>query len=138
MSVVYSVDVEITAPVHDTEVTARVADAIQNLFPEADPTHRDGELVAAVHTMEGFSEELHRAEILDTARSVFFGGRSGDRFAFDLKKQAAFEGRVNFAVGEPAELGDIHVEVTVRDPDAEAYIDHVAPPTEDGTPVETE
>jgi predicted RNA binding protein with dsRBD fold (UPF0201 family) len=138
VSAIYSVDVAIRAPVNDTEVTARVADAIRNLFPEADPTHHEGELAAEVHTMEGFSEELHRAEILDTARSVFFSNLQGDRFTFDLKKQAAFEGRVNFAVGEPAELGDIHVEVTVREPDAEAYIDHVAPPTEDGKPVETE
>ena len=135
---VYSVDVEITAPVNDTEVTARVADAVTNLFPEADPTHREGELYAEVHTMDGFSEELHRAEILDTARSVFFGNLAGDRFAFDLKKQAAFEGRVNFAVGDPAELGDIHVVVTVREPDAESFIDYVAPPTEDGQPVDPE
>jgi predicted RNA binding protein with dsRBD fold (UPF0201 family) len=135
---VYSVDVVITAPVHDTEVTARVADAITNLFPEADPDHRAGALHAEVHTLEGFSEELHRAEILDTARSVFFDTLSGNRFAFDLKKQAAFEGRVNFAVGDPAELGDIHVEVTVREPDAEAFIDYVAPPTEDGKPVDPE
>ena len=138
MSAIYSVDVAITAPVNDTEVTARVEDAIQNLFPEADPDHREGELVAEVHTMEGFSEELHRAEILDTARSVFFDNLTGDRFSFDLKKQAAFEGRVNFAVGEPAELGDIHVDVTVREPDAESYIDYAAPPTEDGKPVDTE
>jgi predicted RNA binding protein with dsRBD fold (UPF0201 family) len=136
VSAVYSVDVAIRAPVNDTEVTARVADAIQNLFPEADPTHREGELVAEVHTMAGFSEELHRAEILDTARSVFFGNLDGDQFAFDLKKQAAFEGRVNFAVGEPAELGDIHVRVRVEEPDVEAYIDHVAPRTEDGVPIE--
>lgn len=135
---VYSVDVEIRAPVNDTEVTARVADAIQTLFPEADPEHREGELVAEVHTMEGFSEELHRAEILDTARSVFFDTLSGDTFSFDLKKQAAFEGRVNFAVGDPAELGDVHVAVTVREPDAESYIDYVAPPTEDGTPIDPE
>ena len=138
MSTVYSVDVQVTAPVYDTEVTDRVADAIENLFPETDPTHRESELVAEVHTMEGFSEELHRAEILDTARSVFFGDLAGDRFAFDLKKQAAFEGVVNFAVGDPDELGEIHVRVRVSDPDAESYIDHVAPPTEDGTPVETE
>ncbi|WP_135303856.1 RNA-binding domain-containing protein [Haloarcula amylovorans] len=138
MSVVYSVDVEITVPVNDTEVTDRVADAIRNLFPEADPTHREGKLVAEVHTLEGFSEKLHQAEILDTARSVFFDNLSGDTFAFDLKKQAAFEGRVNFAVGETAELGDIHVAVTVREPDAESYIDAVAPPTEDGKPVDPE
>ncbi|MFC7018172.1 MULTISPECIES: RNA-binding domain-containing protein [Haloarcula] len=138
MSAVYSVDVQVTAPVNDTEVTARVADAIRNLFPEADPEHSHGELRAEVHSMDEFSELLHRLEILDTARSVFFDALEGDTFAFDVKKQAAFEGRINFAVGEPAELGDIHVRVRVREPDAEAYIDYVAPPTEDGTPVDSE
>ncbi|EMA12142.1 RNA-binding domain-containing protein [Haloarcula marismortui] len=135
MSAVYSVDIRIEAPVNDTEVTDRVADAVQNLFPEADPTHQQSALVAEVHTMDGFSELLHRREILDTARSVFFDNLEGDTFAFDVKKQAAFEGRINFAVGDPSELGDIHVNVTVTEPTAEEYIDYVAPPTEDGQPV---
>jgi predicted RNA binding protein with dsRBD fold (UPF0201 family) len=135
MSAVYSVDIRIEAPVNDTEVTDRVADAIRNLFPEADPTHQQGQLVAEVHTMDGFSELLHRREILDTARSVFFDNLDGDTFVFDVKKQAAFEGRINFAVGEPSELGDIHVTVTVNEPSAEEFIDYVAPPTEDGQPI---
>ena len=137
MSPVYSVDVQVTAPVYDTEVTDRVADAIEQLFPGADPDHRHGELVGEVHDMERFSELLHRQEILDTARSVFFDSLRGDAFAFDLKKQAAFEGVVNFAVGEPNELGEIHVRVRVDQPDAESYIDHVAPPTREGRPVDT-
>lgn len=135
MSAVYSVDVHVAAPVNDTEVTDRVADAVRTLFPEADTDHRQGELVAEAHAMEEFSELLHRAEILDTARSVFFDSLDGETFAFDVKKQAAFEGRVNFAVGDPSELGDIHVNVTVHEPSAEAYIDYVAPPTEDGAPI---
>ena len=138
MSSVYSVDVEISAPVNDTEVTARVADAVRNLFPEADPDHREGELVAEVHTLEGFSEELHRAEILDTARSVFFDNLSGESFSFDLKKQAAFEGVVTFAVGNPSELGDIHVRVRVEEPSVEDVIDRIAPRTEEGRPVDSE
>lgn len=138
MTQIYSVDVEIRAPVNATEVTDRVTDAITNVFPGADPTFRDGELVATVHELEHFSELLGRQEILDTARSVFFDRRRGDAFSFELKKQAAFEGRVNFVVGDPAELGDIRVRVTVNDPDVAAYVDHVAPPTEDGKPVETE
>jgi predicted RNA binding protein with dsRBD fold (UPF0201 family) len=44
---------------------------------------------------------------------------------------------VSFAVGNPSELGDIHVRVRVEEPDAESYIDHVAPPTEEGRPVDT-
>lgn len=138
MSAVYSVDVQVTAPVNDTEVTDRVADAIRNLFPDADPEHAHGELRAEVHSMDHFSESLHKQEILDTARSVFFDSLEGDTFAFDVKKQAAFEGTINFAVGEPSELGDLHVRVRVTEPDAESYIDYVAPRTEDGRPVDPE
>ena len=135
-SITYRVDVQITAPVNPTEVEARVAEAIQRLFPNAEPELRHGELVAEVHDMERFSELLHRQEILDTVRSTLFSNREGDTTAFDLKKQAAYEGRVNVAVGEPAELGDLHVRVRVEDPDFETYVDHVAPPTEDGVPVD--
>lgn len=137
MTTIYSVDVEITAPVADTEVTERVADAITNLFPGTDPTLQRGELVAETHEIDHFSDLLHRFEILDSARSVFFDGRAGNSIAFDLKKQAAFEERVNFSVGEPAELGDVHVHVRVNDPGVEAFIDHVAPRTKDGEPVES-
>jgi hypothetical protein len=133
---IYSVDVQITTPVKDTEVTERVEDAIENLFPEAELTRSEGELLARSHGLEHFSELLHEQAILDTARGAFFDGQEGDTFTFDLKKQAAFEGRVNFAVGKPGELGTIHVRVKVTDPSVEAYVDHVAPPTEDGKPVQ--
>ncbi|WP_225335184.1 RNA-binding domain-containing protein [Halomicrobium urmianum] len=133
---IYSVDVQITAPVNDTEVTDRVADAIRNLFPNADPEFEHGELRAEVHDVEHFSELLHRFEILDTARGVFFDNRRGDTFSFDLKKQAAFQERVNFAVGDPSELGDIHVRVRVDEPDVESFVDYVAPPTEEGEPID--
>jgi predicted RNA binding protein with dsRBD fold (UPF0201 family) len=136
MTDAYRVDVQITAPVAETEVTDRVIDAIQNLFPGAGVETNPGEVLARTHEMDHFSELLHRQEILDTARGVFFDGRRGDTVSFDLKKQAAFEGRVNFAVGDPSELGDLHVRVRVEDPSVEAYVDHVAPRTEDGRPVE--
>jgi predicted RNA binding protein with dsRBD fold (UPF0201 family) len=131
----YRVEAEITAPVYDTEVTDRVADAVTALFPGAEPELRHGELTATVHDLERFSELLHRQEILDTARGAFFENRRGDGFSFRLKKQAAFEGVVNFVV-EPGELGAITVHLTVEQPDVEAYIDHVAPPTEGGEPVD--
>ncbi|MCT9094951.1 RNA-binding domain-containing protein [Haloarchaeobius sp. HME9146] len=134
---IYSVDVQITAPVNDTEVTDRVADAITNLFPEAEVEEHPGELMATTHQLEHFSERLHEQEILDTARGQFFSNQEGDTFSFDLKKQAAFEGRVNFAVGNPDELGDIHVRVRVTDPSVEEFVDYVAPPTQDGKPIES-
>jgi predicted RNA binding protein with dsRBD fold (UPF0201 family) len=133
---IYSVDVQITAPVNPTEVTDRVADAIENLFPEAEISSQPGELLATSHSMEHFSERLHEQAILDSARGAFFSNQQGNTFSFDVKKQAAFEGVVNFAVGDGSELGDIHVRVTVQEPDVESFIDHVAPPTEEGRPIE--
>lgn len=132
---IYRVDIEITAPVRDTEVTDRVVDAIENLFPEVEIERAPGEVRAKGHSLDRFSELLHRQEILDSARGEFFADRTGEIFSFDLKKQAAFEEVVNFAVGEPGELGDIHVRVRVHEPSVEEYIDHVAPPTEEGTPI---
>lgn len=136
MSTIYSVDVQITAPVKDTEVPERVVEAVRNLFPEAELEHRHGEVLGEAHGMDHFSELLHRQEILDTARGAFFENRRGDTFSFDLKKQAAVVGVVNFSVGTPGELGDIHVRVRVEDPTVEEYVDHVAPPTEDGRPID--
>ncbi|MFW6435619.1 MAG: RNA-binding domain-containing protein [Halovenus sp.] len=133
---IYSVEAEITAPVYDTEVTDRVTDAIQALFPDAEPEHSHGELTATVHNLEEFSEQLHRQAILDTARGVFFDNQRGDSFSFRLKKQAAFEGVVNFVVDEPGELGAITVSVRVEEPTVGEFIDLIAPPTEDGEPIE--
>ncbi|WP_299265624.1 coaE operon protein [Halorientalis sp.] len=133
---IYSVDVRITAPVNDTEVTDRVADAIQNVFPSAEIEERPGELLATAHDLQTLSESLHRQEILDAARTVFFENRQGDTFRFDLKKQPAFEGVVTFAVGNPSELGDIHARVRVEEPTVEEYVNQVAPPTEEGRPVQ--
>ncbi len=133
---IHSVEAEITAPVYETEVTDRVVDAIVNIFPKAEPTHRHGEVTATVHDLDHFSELLHRQEILDTARGVFFDDRRGDTFSFRLKKQAAFEGVVNFVVDEPGELGAITVQVRVDEPTVEEYVDYIAPATEDGQPVE--
>ncbi|PSQ43373.1 coaE operon protein [Halobacteriales archaeon SW_7_68_16] len=131
----YRVTVSIEAPVHGTEIGERVADAVRELFPEADVEGHSDRVTGTAHTLDTFSERLHEQAILDTARSVFFDGRHEDGFRFAVKKAAAFRGLVNFAVGTPDELGEIEVAVTVDAPGVEAYIDHVAPPTEDGVPV---
>ncbi len=136
-SEIYRVDVEITAPVYDTEVTSRVADAVSNIFPNAELEESLGEIRGETHSLEQFSELLHRQEILDTARGEFFSNREGQTFSFALKKQAAFENRINFSVGEPDELGEIAVRVRVEEPSLEEYVDHVAPPTEDGRPIDS-
>jgi len=134
--VIYSVDVRAVTPVRDTEVSGRVVDAVRNLFPEAEVRREDRRVVAEAHDLEHLSERLHEQEILDTARRVFRQNRTDEGFAFALKKQAALEGVVNFAVGEPDELGEIDVEVRVREPDVESFVDYVAPETDEGQPVD--
>lgn len=135
---IYSIDVHIETPVNDTEVTDRVADAIRTVFPNATVEQQPGKLVAETHTLDPFSDVLHEQEILDTARTQFLKNAHSGGFSFALKKQAAFQGVVNFAVGNPDELGDIAVDVVVREPDVETFIDHIAPPTKDGVPVDPE
>jgi predicted RNA binding protein with dsRBD fold (UPF0201 family) len=133
----YRIDVRITAPVQDTEVPERVVEAVTELFPEAEARVEDGRVVARARALDRFAERLREQRILDTARSHLREQRHGEGFAVDLKKQAAREGVVNFAVGSPAELGDIHVDVTVEEPDVETFIGHLAPPTDgEGRPVE--
>jgi hypothetical protein len=133
--VIFSVDVRVVAPVRDTEVTDRVVDAVTNLFPDAEVRQEPGQVVAEGHSLDRLSERLHEQEILDTARREFHRRATDEGFSFALKKQAAFQGVVNFAVGNPDELGDIEVHVTVREPSVQEFVDHVAPPTEDGRPV---
>jgi len=126
---IYRIDVQITTPLNPTEVRDRVEDAITNLFPTAKIEERHGELVGEAHSLDELGERLRDQAIVDTAREVFRRNADGDTFAFDLKKQAALEGVVNFAVGNPDELGDIHVRVRVEEPSVEELIDHVAPET---------
>ncbi|KPN29969.1 hypothetical protein SY89_00689 [Halolamina pelagica] len=133
---IYSVDVTIEVPVQATEVAERVEDAVTNLFPDAEFRREPDRFVAESHSLDAFSDVLHEQEILDTARREFFNGADDEGFSFSLKKQPAFEGKVNFAVGSADELGDIQVRVDVREPDVESFIDHVAPPTEEGRPID--
>jgi len=124
---IHRIEVQVTTPLNPTERRERVETAITNLFPTAEVEERHGELLAEAHSLERLAERLHEQNIVDTAREVFRRDLGGDTFAFDLKKQAAHEGVVNFAVGNPDELGDLHVRVRVVKPDAEAFIDHLAP-----------
>lgn len=126
----HRVTVRVTTPLNPTEVQERVEQAVLNLFPNATITERHGELLAETHSLEHFRERLREQAIVDTARDVFLQNREAEGFSFRLRKQPAYQGIVNFAVGNPSELGDITVWVHVEDPDVETFIDHVAPRTE--------
>lgn len=126
---IHRIDVQITTPLNPTERRERVVGAIENLFPTAEIEERHGELVGEAHSLDRFTERLREQAIVDSAREVFFTNQDGNTFVFNLKKQAAYEGVVNFAVGNPDELGDIHVRVRVEEPSVPEFIDYIAPKT---------
>ncbi|APE96546.1 dephospho-CoA kinase-like protein [Halodesulfurarchaeum formicicum] len=129
------IEVTVEAPVNETEVPDRVAEAVAELFPEAEIEVAEDRVRATSYQLAHFRERLFEQRILDTARQEFFE-RAGPRgFAFELKKQAARQDVITFSVGRPDELGAIEVAVTVHEPDVETFIDHLAPATEDGTPL---
>jgi predicted RNA binding protein with dsRBD fold (UPF0201 family) len=124
---IYRIDVQITVPLNATEVVDRVEDCITNLFPNAEVTESPGELIAETHSMDHFADRLREQSIQATARDVFRRRIDANTFDFELKKQAAFKGVVNFSVGNPDELGDMYVRVRVEEPAIEEFIDHIAP-----------
>lgn len=133
----YQVDIEVTAPVYPTEVADRVERAVQAIFPDATIDEDADRIVAETHSVDRFRELLREQRILDTARSQLQAGRQGDSIEFALKKQAAFHETVNFSVGNPDELGEISVRLTVSTPSVDAFIEYLAPPTDDdGVPIE--
>lgn len=124
---IHSIDVQITTPLHPTEIRERIEEAIHNLFPGATIEERHGELIAETHSLDRFTERIEEQRIDPTAREVLFDKREGNSVSFDLKKAAAYEGVVNFAVGKPDELGEIHVRIRVEEPDVDTVIDDVVP-----------
>ncbi|MFB6103988.1 MAG: RNA-binding domain-containing protein [Halobacteriaceae archaeon] len=130
----YTIDVTVTAPVNPTEVGDRVRRAVESIFPDAEITVDSDRVVATTHSIERFRELLVEQRIVDAARTRLRDARTDDRLEFSLKKQAAFHDTVNFAVGNPDELGDITVEIEVTDPSVDAFIDYLTPPTDDDAP----
>ncbi len=132
---VYRVEIRVVAPVRPTEVTDRVVDAVHELFPDAEIARETDRVVGTARSVERFAELLRQQAILDTARERMQAGQYGDAVHVELKKLAAYQGVVNFAVGNPDELGDVEVRFRVEEPAVSEFIDLVAPPTEGGDPV---
>jgi len=117
-----AIDVRIRTPVQYTEAPARVASAIETLFPNASIESNRDEVTATTSDLEQLRVRMQELRILDTARSVFRDSADDSRFRFRLKKQAALQNRINFSVGSPDELGDISVTVAVSDGAVESTI----------------
>lgn len=125
---IYRIDVEAVTPVNPTEDPERVAAAVEAVFPDADIDHGTGELVARTHSIDRLGELLAKQRIRETARTTLLAGVEGDTIAFTLSKQAAYVGVVNFALEDPAELGDIAVRIRVEQPDPSRLVEWLTAP----------
>ncbi len=119
--------VQIIAPVHPTEDAEKVTQAVRQIFPDAE-VHDEGDQVrATTRSLDTLIRKASEERVLDAARGTLWRGRKGaHRTVFEVNKQAAFVGRVNFnEVTHP--LGDLQVAVEIDDLDA--LLDKIAPPT---------
>jgi len=117
--------VRVETVVNPTENPAKVKAACLIMFPDLVFREVGGTLVGEGSDVEHFRMMVRNAKIRDTARSVLIRHRRGTETRFNLSKQAAYAGRVNFGTGAP--LGDLAV--TIEDEDLDALIDHVAEST---------
>lgn len=102
--------IHVRAPLRPTEDPAKVALAIEKLFPGAKPEIADAEVAAVAPSLDRLRELVRSQRIPDTARGAMLSGLSDDgRSArFLLGKQAAAAGRAHFGpLRSP--LGDLEV-----------------------------
>jgi len=96
--------------IHLTEDPEKVRSSIENIFPGS-KLEMDGlSIFFSTDIVDNFIKVLMEQQIRDTAGMVLERNTKDDTTSFNLNKQAAFMGNVNFADGDSA-LGDIEVEV---------------------------
>jgi len=132
-----SIVTTVSALLFPTEVEQRVRQAIESIFPGArlSLVRKEGyvdRLEGTAPSLDALHDLLRRQKILDTARHSLFYGLKDKEIAFQLNKQAAFMGHVNFLDHDVA-LGGIYVTVETGEP--ELLIDWLAPVTREGRPV---
>ncbi len=132
--------VRVSGLVHPTEIEEKVRKAITNLFPVELQLRDFGtpQLIGEgdLESLRLLHRRLREERILDTARHILLTGISGNTTQFQLNKQVAFAGKLNFPADEES-LGSIYVEISAENNDELLkIIDWLAPQTIEGKPVE--
>ncbi|MGA1819685.1 MAG: RNA-binding domain-containing protein [Thermoplasmatota archaeon] len=99
-----------SAPVFPTEDPEKVLLCILNIFPDSEVSTSENEISFSSTDASKFMELLREQQIRDTAVMIIERGTSGDSASFNLNKQAAFVGKVNFTDGS-SPLGDLEIDV---------------------------
>ncbi len=105
----------IRAPVFPTENPEKDKKAVLNIFPDAEISVENGELIGESKSLERFREILRDQRIRDTARSFLNSCIDGNMIQFSISKQAAYMGKISFGGNNPA-LGEIEISIESDDP----------------------
>lgn len=108
--------VTVKTPVRKTESFDRVKKALLNIFPELEVELIKEKLAGKTDNLDKFKELLRNQKIRSTARGLFLKNKRGSELRFQLNKQAAWVGKLNFTE-EPQPLGSIQVIIENRNLD---------------------
>ena len=122
--------IKLKSKIKPTEDKEKVIKAVKNIFKDAKVVVEDNQLIGEAKDISRFKELLRSQAILDTARMVLEKGIVGNSTKFNINKQAAFAGLVNFDK-------DIHGGIFVKliaeeDEDLMKLIKDIAPKTKNG------
>ncbi|WP_421078506.1 RNA-binding domain-containing protein [Methanothermococcus sp. Ax23] len=122
--------IKLKSRIKPTEDEEKVIKAVKNIFKDAKVVVEDNQLIGEAEDISRFKELLRSQAILDTARMVLEKGIVGNSTKFNINKQAAFAGLVNFDK-------DIHGGIFVKliaeeDEDLMKLIKDIAPKTKNG------
>lgn len=123
--------VEVRATLKPTEDADRVRQAILNLFPDAEVSEENDELVGRTTTLDRVRQLIRNMQIPDSARGAMLANLTSDGLStrFLLGKQAAAVGKAHFGPMR-SPLGDLEVTLRGQEPfEVERFIYHVAPDT---------
>ena len=93
------VEVLASARLYPTEDVERVRRCLLNVFPEAVLEEMEGTIRARTDDLSRFKEIIRNHRILDSTRAVMLRGMTDEGMAFQMNKQAAFVGKMDFDPG---------------------------------------
>ncbi len=120
-------EVKAETPINPTEDVDKVIQTLSNMF-DYDQLEIGDDYISVTGGRDSLlklKEALEKRKIRNTARKIMIKEARNSMVFFQLNKQAAFSGVVNFAEDNLSPLGEIKVKVETDD--VEGFIDWLAP-----------
>lgn len=110
-------EITVKTPLKKTEDSEKVKRALLNIFPDIELGISGEWIVGSTKSLEKLKDMLRNQKIRAAARTVFLKNKISGKFVFQLNKQTAYVGKINFIEDERQPLGTISVVVENANPD---------------------